>query len=138
MTTTTKTAACANCGRGDELRAIYPVDEQQNIKVEIDDEGKVSYDYTGCTNSLDGVGDDEGFNCGNCGNYAETIEGLLGLPERTDLPYTPAQALAKIAAGVPQKDTWRSAADFMEYVAEILDKAQIARPDCYDDCEQHG
>lgn len=40
-------------------------------------------------------------------------------------------ALKNIAQGVPRKDEWRSAADFMEDVANILDRANVPRPDHY-------
>jgi len=36
-----------------------------------------------------------------------------------------------IASGVPREDEWDSAADFMEAVAEGLDRAGITRPDHY-------
>lgn len=41
------------------------------------------------------------------------------------------QLLAEIAAGVPTDVTWRSAAEFMERVAALLDAAGIARPARY-------
>jgi hypothetical protein len=43
------------------------------------------------------------------------------------------RALDEIALGVPKEDEWDSAADFMEYVASILDKYEIERPDHYKD-----
>lgn len=41
------------------------------------------------------------------------------------------RALAEIAAGVPREDEWRSAADFMESVATVLDRYEIPRPFTY-------
>lgn len=95
-TATTKTAACAACGHNDELRAIYPVDESQNIVVEIDEAGTVSYEYNGSTDTMDGIGDDEGFSCGNCGAYTETIEALLGLPPAEHVPTAAETHLAEM------------------------------------------
>ena len=40
-------------------------------------------------------------------------------------------AAHKIAAALPREDEWRSAADFMEYAASVLDAAGIKRPDHY-------
>ena len=36
--------------------------------------------------------------------------------------------LASIASGVPTGDSWRSASSYMEFVAEVLDDAEVGRP----------
>lgn len=41
--------------------------------------------------------------------------------------------LANIASGVPTEDEWRSAADYMEFVAEVLTDAGVPRPEHYAD-----
>lgn len=42
-------------------------------------------------------------------------------------------ALAEIAAMLPREDEWRSAADFMEATAAILDRHGVERPEHYTD-----
>lgn len=46
------------------------------------------------------------------------------------------EALTEIAGGVPRDDEWRSAASFMEYVAEILEHAGVNRPAHYENEEE--
>lgn len=71
-------AACAFCGATDEFWAWYGDPTRQTIDVQIAEDGTVSYDYTGVTDSGDGGSDDESFMCGNCSNFADTIEQLVG------------------------------------------------------------
>jgi hypothetical protein len=40
-------------------------------------------------------------------------------------------ALTQIASGVPTDDDWRSAADFMEHVASVLESIKFPRPAYY-------
>lgn len=44
-----------------------------------------------------------------------------------------AEAAARIAQGVPTGDEWRSAADFMERTAALLDRFGVERPEHYDE-----
>jgi len=43
----------------------------------------------------------------------------------------PAEAAHMIALGVPREDEWSSAAGFMEYVAGVLDRFGVERPERY-------
>lgn len=59
--------------------------------------------------------------CPECGACAYPLSG-------------PESAVVQIASGVPTKvDSWRSAADFMEFTARVLDRHKIERPDHYDE-----
>ena len=51
-------------------------------------------------------------------------------PERERDHYK--RALDEIARGVPRKDEWDSAADFMKHVATVLDRYEIERPNHYE------
>lgn len=80
MPASVRAAACVSCGCESEFWAWYGEPVRQTIDVEITADGTVSYDYTGITKSGEDAGEDDGFMCGNCGHYSDTIEELLGLP----------------------------------------------------------
>lgn len=76
-------------------------------------------------------------------DLADRIESSEHPPSASDLGYaTGARALAAdherlenllatIATGVPIRDEWNSAADFMEWVAHLLDDSNVKRPEHY-------
>lgn len=80
-------AACVHCGVTGEFWAWYGDPTRQTIDVEINADGTVSYDYTGITKSGEGGSDDDGYLCGSCGTYTESIEALVGAyyPARADI-----------------------------------------------------
>ena len=55
------------------------------------------------------------------------------LAEATVDPVEAIEAMTRIAMAVPRKDEWKSAADFMEFVASELDRVHFPRPDSYPD-----
>lgn len=69
---------CSECG-SDWLYAWYRVFERQTIVVEITEDGKVVYDYSGGTESSD-AGPDESYCCGSCNRETSSIEEMVGLP----------------------------------------------------------
>jgi hypothetical protein len=102
---------CRFCGRdhsdGDAIRAWYPVDEGQSIRVWLGDDGTVEHDYTGDTRSGES-GSDESYWCTYCDGSARSLEFLLGL---TDEDTRPTVTLSAEDADI--------AADACDYLAGI-------------------
>jgi hypothetical protein len=71
--------ACRNCGRTDALVADYFVPESQGVVILGYDGDSFEIDYDGSTRSYDAEPDD-GYRCRECGESADTLEELCGLP----------------------------------------------------------
>lgn len=77
MTENETIGACSECG-SEVLWAWYPEFVRQTIVVEIND-GVVTYDYDGITDSSGESGEDDGYLCGGCGRITDTIYEMVGL-----------------------------------------------------------
>lgn len=90
---------CSECGSSD-LWAWYDQPERQTIDVVVNDDGSVTYDYSGVTKSSYDAGPDKEYYCGDCMRITPTIEEMVGAPP------APLQtgARLKIETSVPGND----------------------------------
>lgn len=111
--------ACVHCGGTEDFWAWYDQPERQSIRLDgIRENGTIAYDYTGCTDSGDEPGPDTSYYCGACGNFSDSLEALVGLPEPPHVStlaelFTPGQL-------VPELDS----DDFCALVEIVMESAE--------------
>lgn len=90
---------CSEC-ESEELWAWYDQPERQSIAVEVNEDGSVTYGYTGVVASSYDAGEDDEYWCANCDRITKTIEEMVGAPPKP--PKTGVRL--KIETGIPGED----------------------------------
>ena len=106
---------CRECG-GSSFRAWYPVDEGQGIDVERAEDGTLTYDYNGITESGESGANTE-YWCLDCDSSARTLEYLVGDTDEDDAEPDDAGALDAIHALLDGRE-WDS--DTADDIAAIV------------------
>lgn len=112
--------ACATCGESDNIQAWYDVPESQGIDLgAVGEDGRVEYDYNGCTKAGDGASENHGYYCSGCCTYDDSLESLLGLPKVEPERISDDDAIGRLAAYLRDTPDWNGG-DFCDLAASTI------------------